>query len=472
MTLSRSQKKKIIKRVAHLPPRDDLSLFATLLKVDEEQRIVEGIASTDALDMQPGIWQDELYQGDSITPEAIEAALPDYMRWANVREMHQPSAVGITLMAKVLDTPLKVEGKLIKNALFVRVKVVDDDAWKKVKAGVYKGFSIGGKFIDGVLKKTGGLVYRLVTKLRMTEISLADRPANPDAKILLWKGDNLMPNQILQTPDLAELLLKATDPAKVVTMLQALRNQAELEGDMDTAELYTSAIKTIQQAAGEAKPAEGAEPRADEESEKPETPVAAAAGAEQPEQKPDAALAMAAKVADLAKAGRTFSSGNATALHAAIQTMAKALAAAGDETAAKIMACYPEEATAKVEGVTPKTSTPEAEALMKVLTPMFKAHEDRVAGILAKTEDLAKQVDTLMRQPAPGGPAMRPAEKTLAGQSSPAATASAQATEQRQTLETRVSDLRRSVATEPNPFYRNQYQQDLTKAEADLAACK
>lgn len=136
------------------------NIFAEICKVDDEQRMVSGYASTEALDVQ----------GEIVTKEAIAGALTDYMKFANVREMHQPSAVGITKSAEMND-----------KGLYIDVKVVDDAAWNKVKEGVYKGFSIGGKSIqkdDGVIKS-----------LRLSEISLVDRPANPEALIELWKGD-------------------------------------------------------------------------------------------------------------------------------------------------------------------------------------------------------------------------------------------------------------------------------------------
>jgi hypothetical protein len=56
---------------------------------------------------------------------------------------------------------------------------VDDDAWKKVKEEVYAGFSIGGR-------KTS-TQDNTVTALQLTEISLVDRPANPECVIELAK---------------------------------------------------------------------------------------------------------------------------------------------------------------------------------------------------------------------------------------------------------------------------------------------
>ena len=136
------------------------NIFATICKVNEEERMVYGYASTEAMDVQ----------GEQVSKSALENALPEYMKFANIREMHQASAVGV---AKTAD--------IDEKGLYLSVKVVDDTAWNKVKEGVYKGFSIGGKTIS----KVGDVIK----ELRLSEISLVDRPANPEAVIELWKSD-------------------------------------------------------------------------------------------------------------------------------------------------------------------------------------------------------------------------------------------------------------------------------------------
>lgn len=136
--------------------------FAPITKVDDEQRMVYGYASTDSKDSQ----------GEIVKSDAIEAALPDYMKFANIREMHTMSAVGVAKSAEVNE-----------GGLYIGAKIVDDAAWAKVKEGVYKGFSIGGK----ALEKANGII----TKLRLTEISVVDRPANPECVIDTWKAEAL-----------------------------------------------------------------------------------------------------------------------------------------------------------------------------------------------------------------------------------------------------------------------------------------
>jgi len=141
---------------------DDIKIYLPFNKKDNDERIVEGYATSEDLDSQ----------GEVVKIEAVKKALPDYMKFANIREMHQPSAVGKAVKVKIDEA---------KKALYLVAKVVDDVAWKKCKEGVYNGFSIGGR----ALKTVGNQIEDLI----LTEISLVDRPANPSAIFSLVKMD-------------------------------------------------------------------------------------------------------------------------------------------------------------------------------------------------------------------------------------------------------------------------------------------
>lgn len=138
-----------------------MRFYWPIAKIDTEQRMVWGYASTEA--------QDD--QGETITRQALAGALDDYMRFANIREMHRPSAVGIATEAMVDD-----------KGLYLAARIVDDEAWEKVTTGVYKGFSIGGR-----VTARDQADRRVITGLRLTEISVVDRPANPGAVFDCWK---------------------------------------------------------------------------------------------------------------------------------------------------------------------------------------------------------------------------------------------------------------------------------------------
>jgi phage head maturation protease len=141
---------------------DKIQLYAPISKTDEEQHMVYGYASTEALDSQ----------GEVVTKKAMKGAFDDYMKYANIREMHQASAVGKTKQAQ-----------LDEKGMYIGAKVVDKNAWEKVKEGVYNGFSIGGRVME--------MVDNEITNLVLSEISLVDRPANPEAVFDVWKGEGL-----------------------------------------------------------------------------------------------------------------------------------------------------------------------------------------------------------------------------------------------------------------------------------------
>lgn len=134
------------------------NVFAKIEKFNDEQQIVEGYASTEALDSD----------GEIITIEALTDALSGYMDDPAVREMHQMIAAGVTKAAFVDE-----------KGLYISAKIVDPIAWLKLKEGVYRYFSVGGI----VLSKIGNRI----TKFLLTEISLVDRGANPEAKIEVIK---------------------------------------------------------------------------------------------------------------------------------------------------------------------------------------------------------------------------------------------------------------------------------------------
>ncbi len=147
-----------------------MRLYGAIHKVEPQSDgtvKVEGIASTEAIDDQ----------GEIVRADAMRNAIPDYMRFPALREMHQLSAAGTTLEADVGDD----------GATRIFAHVVDPVAVSKVKSRVYRGFSIGGQVTerDTVNRK-------IITGITLNEISLVDRPANPEAILDCWKaGGNI-----------------------------------------------------------------------------------------------------------------------------------------------------------------------------------------------------------------------------------------------------------------------------------------
>lgn len=144
-------------------------IFAKIEKFNDEQQIVEGYASTEALDSD----------GEIITIEALKNALSDYMLFPSIREMHQAMAAGVTKAAFVDE-----------KGLYISAKIVDPIAWLKVKEGVYRCFSVGGLALEKIGNK--------ITKFLMLEISLVDRGANPEAIIEVVKMSKDKKQEIIE----------------------------------------------------------------------------------------------------------------------------------------------------------------------------------------------------------------------------------------------------------------------------------
>ena len=87
-------------------------------------------------------------QGDVMSARTIEDMAHDYMiRSRKFDKRHDWKAVAAMLVESwIVREDAYLFGQLIKAVSWViGVKVFDDMIWQKVKSGVYKAFSIGGK---------------------------------------------------------------------------------------------------------------------------------------------------------------------------------------------------------------------------------------------------------------------------------------------------------------------------------------
>jgi hypothetical protein len=152
-------------------------------KQDDGTLLVYGKATDDALDIDQQIcdagW--------------LEKAMPEWFKTGgNIREQHSNIAAGV---AKELDS--KADGH------YISALVVDPISVKKVETGVLKGFSIGIR-APRIVRDTKAANGRIIDG-QIVEISLVDRPANPNAKLTLAKsleGET----ELVQVEELTELL--------------------------------------------------------------------------------------------------------------------------------------------------------------------------------------------------------------------------------------------------------------------------
>ena len=149
---------------------------------------VYGKATDDALDIDK-----QICDGDW-----LDRAMPHWFKsGGNIREQHSNIAAGV---AKEYE--LKSDGH------YITALVVDPVSVKKVENGVLKGFSIGIKN-PRVIQDSKAANGRIVDG-QIVEVSLVDRPANPNCQLVLAKsasGDET----IVQVEELIETEEVVTD---------------------------------------------------------------------------------------------------------------------------------------------------------------------------------------------------------------------------------------------------------------------
>ena len=152
-----------------------MNLFAQIAKIDESRHEVWGVATAEIVDKEG-----EIFDYQSSKPyfkcwsDEISKAT-DGKSLGNVREMHEPSAVG-KLVAIAFDDDLK--------QIRVGARIVDSVAWQKCMLGVYTGFSIGGAYVKSW--KDGEYVRFTANPV---EISVVDNPCVPGAHFTAVKAD-------------------------------------------------------------------------------------------------------------------------------------------------------------------------------------------------------------------------------------------------------------------------------------------
>jgi hypothetical protein len=153
---------------------DNVRLSMPIGKVDVERRVVSGFATLDNVDKQ----------GDVVDTSASLTAFKNFR--GNLREMHQPSAVGKVVSFKE-DKYFDPQTKKFYSGVYVSAYVSKgaQDAWEKVLDGTYSGFSIGGniKKFDDIYNEGMDKAVRMIKEYELHELSLVDNPANQFANI-------------------------------------------------------------------------------------------------------------------------------------------------------------------------------------------------------------------------------------------------------------------------------------------------
>lgn len=155
---------------------DLTTAFFQIVKSDKNAdgtMMVYGKATDDSIDIDQQICD----------PTWLDSAMPEWFKsGGNIREQHSSIAAGV---AKEYEK--KADGH------YIHALVVDPISVKKVDAGVLKGFSIGIKG-PRIVRDEKAANGRIIDG-QIVEVSLVDRPANPNCQLVLAKsvaGENGM----------------------------------------------------------------------------------------------------------------------------------------------------------------------------------------------------------------------------------------------------------------------------------------
>jgi hypothetical protein len=155
-----------------------MNLYLPITKVDQAQRLVYGVITEESPDRSGEIMD-------------YATSKPNFEKWSaemekasggksvgNLRAMHGKVAAGSLQQIDFDDANLRIEAV---------AKVVDDNEWAKVEAGVYTGFSIGGSYAKRWTDEADKSLKRYTAD--PSEVSLVDRPCLKTATFSMIKAD-------------------------------------------------------------------------------------------------------------------------------------------------------------------------------------------------------------------------------------------------------------------------------------------
>jgi HK97 family phage major capsid protein/HK97 family phage prohead protease len=135
----------------------------TIKSVSEDQRIIEGTASTPVTDRV----------GDILEPLGAEFTLPIPLLWQH----RSAEPIGQVIWAKATKAGIEIRAKIAKD-LLPRI----DEAWALIKSGLVRGLSVGFNPIEYAQINDGSYGLRFL-KWEWLELSAVTVPANSDATI-------------------------------------------------------------------------------------------------------------------------------------------------------------------------------------------------------------------------------------------------------------------------------------------------
>lgn len=145
-----------------------LSLYAPIVRVDADAWIVEGQATSEAIDSYGTVFE----------YESSKRAFQEWVKRGNIREQHDPR--------KAVGKALSVEFDDANKVIMVRARISKGarDTWEKILDGTLSGFSIGAypdakvRYIDRGSKRVP-----MYYDHHLAELSVVDAPGSPNCDI-------------------------------------------------------------------------------------------------------------------------------------------------------------------------------------------------------------------------------------------------------------------------------------------------
>lgn len=144
----------------------------TVKAVEEDQRVIRGIATTPTPDRV----------GDIVEPLGVQFKNPMPLLWQH----RSDKPVGTVTFDKPTKDGITFEAKLASIEEAGALKDRIDEAWQSIKAGLVRAVSIGFRALEyAYLENSGGIRF---TETEVMELSLVTIPANADATITAIKS--------------------------------------------------------------------------------------------------------------------------------------------------------------------------------------------------------------------------------------------------------------------------------------------
>ena len=139
----------------------------TVKSVNEDQRIIKGIATTPTPDRVD----------DIVDPMGAKFTLPIPFLWQHDKE--QP--IGEVVAAQVTESGIEVEIHIAKIEEDGSLKMRIDEAWQSIKSGLVKGLSVGFRGLEyNYIENNYGINFKVWDWYELSAVTI---PANMEASI-------------------------------------------------------------------------------------------------------------------------------------------------------------------------------------------------------------------------------------------------------------------------------------------------